>query len=63
MTIDNNFFSPNPVFDDGQVAPFFCIRKAMADELLTYVASQDLWFQECSNKHKRLREAIIAQYE
>jgi hypothetical protein len=32
----------------------------MADELLVYVASQDLWLQECLNKHKRLQEAITA---
>jgi hypothetical protein len=41
LTIEHNFCSPNPVFDNRKFAHFFCIMKAMADELLAYVASQD----------------------
>jgi hypothetical protein len=50
LAIQHNFYSPNPVFDNGQFALFFHIRKAMADKLLAYVASQDPWFQETSNE-------------
>jgi hypothetical protein len=35
LDIEQNFYGPNPVFDDKQFARFFRIRKAMAEELRT----------------------------
>jgi Plant transposon protein len=48
LAIQQNFYGPNPVFDDRQFARFFRIRKEMADELLAYLANQDPWFAETS---------------
>jgi Plant transposon protein len=46
--LNTTFTDKNPAFDNKQFACFFCIRKAMADELLPYVANQDPWFAELS---------------
>jgi Plant transposon protein len=40
------YYGPNPMFDDGQFARTFLIKKSMADELLILLGNEDSFFRE-----------------